>query len=110
MKKLLLLLILLPTLAYPSEENTVEFSSYCMSEKQLTNLLQKYKEVPMFTMSSTRVLNEKMIRHSPTTLFANPKEGSWTLVEKVMDELYCVIATGMGITPIRSKSDKEVSR
>ena len=110
MKKLLLLLALIPSLAYPSEETTVEFSSYCMNEKQIKNLLQKHKEVPMFNMSSTRILNEKMIRHSPTTLFANPKEGSWTLVEKVMDELYCVIATGMGITPITTKDNKEVSR
>jgi ferredoxin-NADP reductase len=51
-----------------------------------------------------------MVKNSPTTLYANPKEGSWTLVEKSTDELYCVIATGMGITPIREKNGKEVSR
>jgi hypothetical protein len=110
MKKLLILLALIPSLAYPSDETTVEFSSYCMGEKKLNMLMQKYNESPMMTMTSTRILNEKMIRNSPTILFANPKEGSWTLVEKATDELYCVVATGVGITPIRNKSDKEVSR
>ena len=110
MRKLLLSLVLIPSLAYSSQEITVEFQSYCMTEPQLKNLLQKYNEKPMFKMASTRILSENMVKNSPTTLYANPKEGSWTLVEKSTEDLHCVIAAGMGITPIRSKNDKEVSR
>ena len=108
MIRLILLLAIL--LANPARADiTVEFEGYCMTESQLNNLLQKYNEKPMFKMSSTRILSENMVKNSPTTLYANPKEGSWTLVEKSTDELYCVVATGMGITPIRTKNEKEIS-
>ena len=105
-----LILLLAVLLANPARADiTVDFEGYCMTEPQLKNLLQKYNEKPMFKMSSTRILSENMVKKSPTTLYANPKEGSWTLVEKSTDELYCVVATGMGITPIRTKNEKEIS-
>lgn len=110
MRKLLLSLVLIPSLAYSSQDIVVDFQSYCMTEPQLKKLLSQYNESPMLNMYSTRILNETTIRTSPTTLYANPKEGSWTLVEKSTEELHCVIAAGMGITPVRSKSNKDISR
>lgn len=109
MTKLILLSLTILLVNTARADITVDFEGYCMNELQLNNLLQKYNEKPMFRMSSTRILSENMVKNSPTTLYANPKEGSWTLVEKSTDELYCVVATGMGITPIRTKNEKEIS-
>lgn len=104
---LLLGAFLLPTHA---SELIVPFQAYCMPLEKLQSLMNKYSEVPMINMSSTRILSDGSVKTNGTTLFANPKEKSWTLVEQTDDNVYCVIGAGMDLTPADSKNTNKISR
>jgi len=92
-----------------SNELIVPFQAYCMPLERLQTLMTKYSEVPMINMSSTRIMSDGTAKHYGTTLFANAKESSWTLVEQVDEKTYCVVAAGMNLTPAKRKNDKDVS-
>lgn len=36
-------------------------------------------------------------------MFANPKTRTWTMVEYVADEMYCVVAVGSNLEPYTEK-------
>ena len=65
----------------------------CGARSMLFAMLEEYDERPMMTFSSVR-----MIRQAPTivptVLFVNPVTTTWSLVEQVSDDVYCVVAQG----------------
>ena len=54
-------------------------------------------------------MSDGTAKHYGTTLFANVKESSWTLVEQVDEKTYGVVAAGMNLTPAKRKNDKDIS-
>ena len=94
--------------ANPSEV-IVPFESYCMPLEKLQSLINKYSEVPMIDMTSTRLLSDGTIKHNGTTLFVNLKETSWTLVEQTDKNVYCVIGAGMNLSPSK-QGNNQISR
>lgn len=97
MKKLLLSLLLLPTLANSSEILTSEM--YCddtkMIVKELTN---KYHEEPFLVGQANDVAGSVM------TFWMNPLTKSWTIVATKGD-LSCLVGVGeeLKVIPVRKK-------
>ena len=105
MKKLLLLLACLivgPTVAQSNKDTerlqVVKIDAYCMSEDTMSEITEKYQERPLLAMKSAREVSGKSLEFI-TILFANSKTSSWTLVEQVTENVYCVVATGDKLMP-----------
>ena len=112
MKKILTLLLLLPAIAFCNESEVdpdqavyKDTRIVCASGSSLFEALKKYGEIPMLSLISYRTLaNDQKPTASQldSRLFANPSTGTWTLVEKHDGDLYCVIAIGEQLKPIRN--------
>lgn len=69
----------------------------CVSGQELAGTLLEYRELPLFSMINSRqVLGQ--FRDFPSYLFANIETGTWTLVDKVSEDVYCVIAMGSDLS------------
>ena len=110
LKKLLASLALTVGIIHPSIASetilTVSFEAVCISEKSLSQLVDKFKEDPMLTMVSVRETSNNNFDTIPAVLFMNPKTKTWTMVEKVAGNLYCVIGTGEQVRPYLEKGKK----
>jgi hypothetical protein len=85
MKKLLCLFLLLPgmSLANPLP---------CISGEELTELTNQYKELPFVRGISSE--------GTSVVVFANPSTGSFTIVERKGENVYCSLAVGVGFAPV----------
>lgn len=98
-------LIAQPSMA--SETKTVSVEFLCVKLNKLTEILAKYGEEPMMTMTSARDLGGKKIIN-PAVFFINTKTRTWTLAEKFGNDYYCVVGLGDGIKPFVSEENKKV--
>jgi hypothetical protein len=103
-KRLLLVLALLAGSIATAQEKeapkveTVKFDAYCMTTQALGAVLAKYEEQPMMSMLAGREVGGQSMEFV-TIMFANPKSGTWSLVERVAEDAFCVTATGTKIAP-----------
>ena len=65
----------------------------CGSRQALSAMLKKYDEQPVMMFSSTRLIRQAATE-VPAVLFVNPVTTTWSLVEQVDDDIYCVVAQG----------------
>ena len=65
----------------------------CGSQQALSAMLKKYDEQPVMMFSSTRLIRQEATE-VPAVLFVNPVTTTWSLVEQVSDDVYCVVAQG----------------
>lgn len=86
MEKILAMCLLIPSLALA---NTLS----CISGEELTGLTNEYKELPFVRgISSPDGLS--------VVVFANPATGSFTIVERKGENIYCALAVGVGFEPV----------
>jgi hypothetical protein len=96
--KLLLALFLLIPLTVLADVKIINLPIYCVNVKTLSEVLEKHGEEAAMTMSSSRDIQDQIITSS-TVLFVNFKTKTWTMVERLTNDNYCVIAVGDNITP-----------
>lgn len=89
-----------------ASEKTISTELICTSPMGLEQVLEKHKEEPFLTAISVRNLDGKLVAMS-TVMFINSKTKSWTLVEKINENLYCVSAMGEHIAPYIEESDQK---
>lgn len=77
-------------------------SLLCTTSKGLEQVLDKHGEEAALTAMGIRDIDGNFVAVS-TVLFINPKTKSWTLVEKIKEDLYCVAALGESISPYISE-------
>lgn len=63
----------------------------CINQETTMELVRKYQETFVYKGNIVHPEHETL---NPMMLFANKTTGSWTLIEKVNDDLYCLIAAG----------------
>lgn len=81
-------------------ETTIRSSLSCVTERELSPVLEKYQEIAILEFASHRVLSGNMVAiHA--VLYMNPGEKTWTLIEKWGDDMYCVIGVGTGAGPVQ---------
>lgn len=106
-KLILSLLLLAASLSHAQEtrkSTTIRFDAPCGDSAQLGAILNEYQELPMIEMASERN-NGTKIQHT-AILFVNPKTQTYTLVEQISEDLFCVISTGKGLTPYIKPNSK----
>lgn len=100
MKKLLLSLLFLPSMALSNSNDaplaTFNVAVTCVNGEQLSELSEKFDELPVFRARSMRQETNQIVSRS-LVLFFNPQEKSYTLYEKYEEDLYCVISLGNGL-------------
>lgn len=97
MKFIAALLLLVP-LTVLADVKVINLPIYCISIETLSEVLEKHGEEAAMTMSSSRDIQDQIITSS-TVLFVNFKTKTWTMVERLTNDNYCVIAIGDNITP-----------
>ncbi len=75
----------------------------CATEKALESVLDQFGEIPFATMTSMREVPVLGITANPIVIFVNPKTKSYTIVERIGKELYCVVALGENIEPYKAE-------
>ena len=103
MLKLILASLVLTVLSSPSrasEPNAaiIKIEIPCGTLESVGDVLKKHGELPALTATGVRQIGEQFIT-VPVVLFINPKTKSWTLVESIRDNFYCVPALGHEMTP-----------
>ena len=76
----------------------VNFDAYCSESIIISNMLEKFGEKAFINFKSQRVFNNETV-YITAILFVNPKDSSWSWIEKIADDYYCVIATGDRMKP-----------
>lgn len=84
-------------LAYGS---AVRMEIPCGTSSELEAFLKEYKEVPMLRMISERNGSENVV-----IFFVNSSSGTYTIVEKISEDKFCMLNSGKNIKPY-IKNDK----
>lgn len=100
--KFLSTLLFIPALAMASDPEVVLFEALCTDSKSISATVGEYGELPFLTASGHRVDRDRK-KYNPTFLFLNPQSKSWTMVEKVDENIFCVIAAGTKMEPYKAK-------
>ena len=110
MKKFLLPLLLFPIVAISQNNDSAENPFYaetkivCVTQEILFPTINSYGEQPMLSLNSKRITpvgQEQQNSQYPSILFANPSTGTWTLVERHGENVFCVVGVGEGLKPHR---------
>jgi hypothetical protein len=105
MKKILAMFLLMPSLVF-AEPKTATYETICFNGKDLTNTVNEFKEIPFVRGLSVPLTQQE--RKLSLVIFANPTTGTFTIVEKAAEDLYCIIAIGGGFEPVPKDIQDEV--
>jgi hypothetical protein len=93
-------LLLTFSLSAFSQTEVVRFHAICLPINGIAEVVEKFKEEPSLVMTSNRQIEEKELGFK-TVMFINYKTKTWTLVEQVGKDKFCVTATGEDIKPLK---------
>jgi len=88
-----------------SEAKKVPVDLICVNLETLDELLTEFGEEAALTMMVNRE-SKTGISSNPMVFFMNPKTKSWTLVEKISEKYYCVVALGENVKPYFEEKSK----
>lgn len=100
----------LTNLSFAASEGPIFISVkfVCVDDMTLAKTLGKYGEEPMMTMTTFRDIDGKgTFVENTTVLFLNLKTKSWTLVEQIHNNLYCIPSLGDNIKPYLDKTENK---
>jgi hypothetical protein len=83
-------------------QNSQRYEALCINIDSLAELVEEFGEDPSLVMTSIRE-TQRGQAEIPTVLFINYETKTWTMVERVTKDRYCVIATGENIKPYVKK-------
>jgi hypothetical protein len=112
MKKLLPLIFLIPSLVSANTENSdlqiATFKTVCINSKDLAGTIDDFKEIPFVRGVSTPIMEGAGA--SVLVIFANPTTGTFTIVERTGEDLYCVLAIGSSFEPVPKQIQDDVRK
>ena len=118
MRSLIAALALVPALVWaspPGSDFTVAtVDTICVSLKQLTEITDEAQEIPYVRGQSHPIMTEG----APLSMviFVNPATGTFTVAERVSQDMYCLLALGSKFEPVpkaaqdRIRKEQERSR
>jgi hypothetical protein len=77
---------------------TVDIPAMCVGIAPLSEMLGEFGETPAMVMTSKREIQGTAMSNN-IVLFVNFKEKTYTLVERVAKDTYCILAIGDSIRP-----------
>lgn len=75
------------------------FQTTCVTLNYLNKIAEQYDELPILRADSVRKDDGEDVSYV-AVLYMNMKTKSWTLVEKISDNSYCVMGVGNGMEPV----------
>ena len=99
--------LLMPSLAF-AEPKPATYETICLNGKDLTNTVNEFKELPFVRGLSVPLTQQE--RKLSLVIFANPTTGSFTIVEKAGEDLYCILAIGGGFEPVPKDIQDDVKQ
>ena len=110
MKTLLSACLLVPSLVMAMPQQTqpqaATFQTICVNAEDLTKTVAEFQELP-YVRGISSPLSQEGARLS-LVVFLNPKTGSFTIVERTQDGLYCILAVGNNFEPVPREIHDEV--
>ena len=92
MKYLIVLMALLTSLTINAQTRLLPVE--CGNLKDLTAVMVEFNEKPFAAGETVRSTNNRTIVESVVIFFLNKRTKTWTVVEKISDDLYCVVSSG----------------
>ena len=107
MKTFLAMCLLIPSMVFANPQIKT-YQVMCLDRKDLTSTIDEFKEIPYVRGISTPFSEQD----SKTSLvvFLNPTTGTFTIVEKTGDNLYCILAVGGGFGPVPREIQDDVKQ
>lgn len=96
---------LIPNFAY-SQATVINFPAACSNIGDLAELISEFDEQTTLTMTSIRDTGDGNSKNHTLLVFVNFKTKTWTMAERVSNELFCIIATGIDMKPYVKKERK----
>jgi hypothetical protein len=87
-----------------SEPRTVS----CVNKENIYKILGDFDEFPFIRALHAPVLG--VANFNSLVIFVNPATGSFTIVERVEDQKYCILAVGGAFEPVPAETLKEYIR
>jgi len=75
----------------------------CGNELGIGEVLDKYGEIPFATMTSMRDIPGVGVTNNPIVIFVNPKTKTYTIIERLSKNVYCIVSLGDNISPYSEK-------
>lgn len=91
MKKLFL--VMLSSVCVYAQAQTAHLPVECASLKELSAVLTEYEEKPFAVAETVRSVRGDKKTHV-VLFFLNVKTGTWSVAEKVSDDIYCLLSGG----------------
>jgi hypothetical protein len=92
-----------------AEVKTVPIPAYCVPLQNLEDVLSEHDELPVIRAKSFRE-SENQTFENALVLFVNQQKKTWTLVEKVSENSYCVIAIGHDLEPVPNSIIEDIQK
>ena len=108
MKKLLILLCMIPNLVFAQEVINEPRTISCVNKESIYKLVGNFDEVPFIRALNVPVLG--LSGFNPLVIFVNQKTGSFSIVEKVEEQKYCILAVGGSFEPMPAEALKEYNK
>ena len=107
MKKILAMFLLMPSLVFANPQiKTIQ--TMCLNGKDLTDTVNEFKELPYVRGLSTPMAEQDA--KMSLVVFLNPATGTFTIVEKAGENLYCILAVGGGFEPVPKNIQDDVKQ
>jgi hypothetical protein len=103
MQKLIMTLLMVPALAFAQTNNVRKFDAYCVTADVLGQFLMEHGEEPVFRGISNRDTNNGTAEN-PVVFYFNKQTMSWSMVERIGQNTFCVIGTGTDINFINDNN------
>jgi hypothetical protein len=92
-----------------TQAQQISVPAYCVSSQDLQDSLTEWKELPTAQGKSLRKVDKDTVT-GKLVIFINPKTGTWTIVEELTKDKFCVIAMGEEFSPVPKDVIKEEKR
>jgi hypothetical protein len=107
MKKILAMFLLMPSLVLANPQiKTIQ--TMCLNGNDLVESINEFKELPYVRGISTPF--DKEDAKLSLVIFLNPTTGTFTIVEKAGNNLYCILAVGGGFEPVPKEIQDDVRK
>ena len=103
LKKILASLALTAGIIHPStasEITQLPTSLMCVDKQGINQTITEFEELSFAGGVSMRDLPGVGLVKNNLVIFVNPKNKSWTIVERFNKDMYCVVAVGEGFRPL----------
>jgi hypothetical protein len=98
------MLMFFPLVSFAQKENNVMYQNVCVNLATLESTLQEFEEIPFVRGLS----NRDPIGIVSLVIFVNPKTGSWSIIEKIEKNRYCILAVGNSFEAVPNNLKEEL--